>query len=77
MSEIEREVVRERTLAGLEVARARGRRGGRPAAISPEQLAAARAMRARKHTTPRIVKALGVRAMLYRHLALGELDEAA
>jgi DNA invertase Pin-like site-specific DNA recombinase len=70
LAEFEREVIRERTLAGLAAARARGRLGGRPSSVTAEKLAAAEAMRARKHPIREIAAALGVsRATLYRHLA--------
>lgn len=70
LAEFEREVIRERTRLGLAAARARGRLGGRPPALTPETIAAARAMRERDHTMPEIAKALGVsRATLYRHLS--------
>ena len=44
IAEFEREVIRERTRAGLDAARARGRRGGRPRKLGPKDLAAARAL---------------------------------
>ena len=34
LAEFERDIIQERTLAGLEAARARGRKGGRPKATS-------------------------------------------
>jgi DNA invertase Pin-like site-specific DNA recombinase len=34
LAEFERELIRERTLAGLEAARLRGKKGGRPAGLS-------------------------------------------
>ena len=37
LAEFERELTRERTLAGLTAARARGRHGGRPFALSKAQ----------------------------------------
>jgi DNA invertase Pin-like site-specific DNA recombinase len=37
LAQFERELIRERTLAGLEAARKRGRRGGRPRSLSDEQ----------------------------------------
>ena len=37
MAEFERDIIRERTMAGLAAARARGRRGGRPKTTTPEQ----------------------------------------
>ena len=44
IAEFEREIIRERTRAGLDAARARGRTGGRPPALSSKDLAAARAL---------------------------------
>lgn len=44
LAEFERELIRERTLAGLEAARARGRHGGRPPALDAKQRKAALAM---------------------------------
>lgn len=37
LAQFERELLRERTIAGLNAARARGRKGGRPASLSPAQ----------------------------------------
>jgi DNA invertase Pin-like site-specific DNA recombinase len=69
LAEFEREVIRERTRLGLAAARARGRLGGRPRALTREQLDLARVMREQKHTMPEIARALGVsRSTLYRHL---------
>ena len=36
LAEFERDIIRERTKAGLEVVRARGRKGGRPKGLSKE-----------------------------------------
>ncbi|WP_176079428.1 recombinase family protein [Paraburkholderia tropica] len=44
LAEFERELIRERTVAGLEAARARGRRGGRPCALNTKQCKAALSM---------------------------------
>jgi DNA invertase Pin-like site-specific DNA recombinase len=38
LAEFEKDVIRERTNAGLAAARARGRQGGRPAILTPEQV---------------------------------------
>jgi len=38
LAEFEREIIRDRTKAGLEAARARGKKGGRPKGLSPENL---------------------------------------
>jgi len=54
MAEFERDVIRERTQAGLEAARARGRRGGRPKAIAkiePRNLERAKELYAAKQNT--------------------------
>ena len=70
LAEFERDLIRERTLAGLEAARARGRLGGRPVAMTPEKVEIARQMYAsRQHTVAVISRTLGVsRASIYRHL---------
>ena len=70
LAEFEREIIRERTLAGLASARARGRRGGRPPSMTPTKLALARQMYdSRQHTLAEISRTLGVsRASIYRHL---------
>ena len=43
LAQYERALIRERVMAGLRAAEVRGRRGGRPRAISDEKLAAIRA----------------------------------
>ena len=70
LAEFERDLIRERTQAGLRAARARGRLGGRPRALSEKKLAQARMLYAsRCHTAGRIAKTLGVsRSTLYRYL---------
>lgn len=44
LAEFERELIRERTKAGLSAARARGKKGGRPRKLSPEQIEIAKTM---------------------------------
>ena len=44
LAEFERSLIRERTRAGLRAARARGRKGGRPRKLSPDQVRKANAM---------------------------------
>ncbi len=44
LAQFERDLIRERTLAGLAAARARGRRGGRPGKLTPELRRQAEAM---------------------------------
>lgn len=71
LAEFERDLIRERTVAGLEAARARGRRGGRPSVWTPEKLATARAMyESGEHDVSAIARVLGVsRASVYRGLS--------
>lgn len=40
MAQFERELIRERTRAGLTAARARGRKGDRPAKLAPDRIRA-------------------------------------
>lgn len=69
LAEFERELIRERTAAGLEAARARGARIGRPAAVTRDQLAQARTLVAGGHRVGDVAKTLGVgRSTLYRAL---------
>ena len=68
-AELERDIIHERTMAGLAAARAQGKAGGRPTVMDPDKLAAARARRARGESPTLIAKALGIsRASVYRHL---------
>jgi DNA invertase Pin-like site-specific DNA recombinase len=68
-AELERDIIHERTMAGLAAARAQGRNGGRPTVMNADKLAAARARRERGESPAQIAKALGVsRASVYRHL---------
>jgi Site-specific recombinases, DNA invertase Pin homologs len=73
LAEFERSIIRERTKAGLASARARGRLGGRPPALSPEDLAAARALLSDPDiTVDAVAQRLGVApSTLYRHLPGG------
>ncbi|MBT2488116.1 recombinase family protein [Streptomyces sp. ISL-96] len=69
MAEFERALIRERTKAGLEAAKAQGRTGGRPAVITDDMLTVAKARKAKGESVSAIAKALGVsRATLYRYL---------
>lgn len=68
LSQFERELIVERTHAGLAAARARGRVGGRKPVLVGDKLTAAKAMYASKEfTVSQIAKAVGVsRATIYR-----------
>jgi DNA invertase Pin-like site-specific DNA recombinase/DNA-binding CsgD family transcriptional regulator len=69
-AEMERDLIRERTLDGLRTAQAQGRHGGRPAAVTDDILDIARARRQRGESVTAIARHLGVgRSTLYRALA--------
>lgn len=71
LAEFERDLIRERTNAGLQAARARGRTGGRPPALSPDKLRTAKKLyEQRDMTVAQIGEVLGVsRSTLYRALS--------
>jgi len=73
LAEFERAAIRERTSAGLQAARQRGKKGGRPKTLGPKELAAARAMLADPAIRVEDVAAhLKVSpATLYRHIPGG------
>ena len=70
LAEFERSLTRERTQAGLKAARARGRNGGRPKALTDHQLKMAEAMLGAPDTTMvQVAEHFGVaRSTLYRLL---------
>lgn len=71
LAEFERELLRERTMAGLAAARARGRMGGRKRKMTAKDITMAKTLMADKTYSPRdIAKRFGVsKATLYRRLA--------
>ena len=77
VAEFERELMSERTMDGLEAARARGNKGGRKPKLSDRQIADARKMYdekddngKRRWTVEEIAQAYGVtRPTIYRHLS--------
>lgn len=78
LSEFEREMIKERTLAGMASARARGRKGGRPYKMTQAKLRLAMASLGKVETKiGPLCKELGItKQTLYRHLAPnGELRE--
>jgi hypothetical protein len=70
LAEFERDLICERTAAGLAAARARGRHGGRPSVLTGHKLQVAEELyRSGQYTVATIAKTLGVsRASIYRHL---------
>ena len=76
LAEFERELITERTRAGLASARARGRKGGRPFKMTAAKLRLAKAAMGKNDThVGDLCKELGItRQTLYRHLSpKGEL----
>lgn len=70
LAEFERNLIRERTLAGLDAARARGRKGGRPKALGDKQRKlAVKLYKKREHTVAEICRLVGVsRPTLYAYV---------
>lgn len=70
LAEFERSIIKERTRAGLQAARSRGRVGGRPRSVSDEDIAAAKAMLKDPEISVRqVAKRIGCsEATLYRYL---------
>lgn len=70
IAEFERALIVERTLAGIEAARARGRKGGRRPKMTPVKIKEARRMYdSKEYTVQQIADTLGVgRATIYRTL---------
>lgn len=78
LAEFERDMIRERTMAGLAAARARGRKGGRKFALSKAQVRLAQAAMAQRDTSVSdLCKELGIeRVTLYRYVGPnGELRD--
>jgi DNA invertase Pin-like site-specific DNA recombinase len=76
LAEFERNLIRERTQAGLTAARARGRQGGRKKRLDPaKREVALRLYHERKHTVEEICRMMGVgRSTLYNYLTEAERD---
>ena len=78
LAEFERDLIRERTMAGLAAARARGRKGGRKFALTKAQVCLAQAAMAQRDTSVSdLCKELGIeRVTLYRYVSpKGELRD--
>jgi len=72
LAEFERDIIRERTMAGLKAARARGRKGGRPRIMDKNKIAMAKTLMAdNTNSVKEVCKILGVsRTTLYRYLKI-------
>ena len=75
LAEFERNLIRERTQAGMAAARVRGRMGGRPKRLDPAKLALAlRLHHEDKHTIKEICQMMGIsKSTLYNYLAKADL----
>jgi DNA invertase Pin-like site-specific DNA recombinase len=71
LAEFERDLIRERTQAGLNAARARGRLGGRPKLLTPEKRRlAVQLYHAKEHSIAEICRLMGIsKPTLYSYLA--------
>ncbi len=69
-------IISERTHEGLAAARARGRRGGRPRAMTPDKLATAVRMRSEGRTLDHIAATIGVSASTVSRALADALEEA-
>jgi DNA invertase Pin-like site-specific DNA recombinase len=74
LAEFERDIIRERTQAGLIAARARGRKGGRPKALTPKKAQMVHDLyRNKDNSIDEICKTLSIsRTTLYRYIKTGE-----
>ncbi len=80
LAEFERELIRERTIAGIQAARARGRMGGRKFVLSKAQIRLAQAAMINRDTSvSELCKELKItRACLYQYISpTGELRDNA
>src|SRR3954454_3013047 len=70
LAEFEREIIRERTNAGLSAARSRGKNGGRPKKLTAKQVQMLQHLAAdKKHSVSEICQTLGIgRTAFYRYL---------
>lgn len=70
LAEFERHLIRERTQAGVNAARARGRQGGRPRLLEPNKKElAVRLHQEKRHTIAEICKMMGIgKSTLYNYL---------
>ena len=77
LAQFERELIRERTRAGLAAARARGRKGGRPPKLSPEKLRMAKKLlNDPESTVSEVARTLGVhRSTLHKALRPSSLQD--
>src|SRR5256714_13659036 len=78
LAEFERDIIHERTRAGLEAARARGRSGGRPKSLPPQKIALSKELyEQRKKPVKDICRGLGIsRTTFYRYVNEAKQESA-
>jgi DNA invertase Pin-like site-specific DNA recombinase len=78
LAEFERNLIRERTQAGLQAARARGRSGGRPKALDKDKRALAIELyNGKKNSLKKICEMMGIsKPTLYSYVREGEAQQA-
>jgi len=76
LAEFERNLIRERTHAGLQAARARGRKGGRPKSLDKEKQAlVVKLYGEKKHTIKQICQIMGIsKPTLYKYIEAAKQD---
>jgi DNA invertase Pin-like site-specific DNA recombinase len=78
LAEFERNLIRERTQAGLTAARERGRKGGRPNALTGKQRSIALDLYEKHHPIAEICRTLKIsKATLYRSIKTGKRHQPA
>jgi DNA invertase Pin-like site-specific DNA recombinase len=77
LAEFERNLIRERTQAGITAAYARGRTGGRPRALTARQISIAQSLYAdKKPSIPEICRTLKIsKPTFYRYIKTRERDQ--
>lgn len=71
-SELERDLIRERTIAGMKAAQAKGKKLGRPVALPTDKMEAAKKLVASGMAHNQVAKSLGVsRSSIYRAFPAG------
>ena len=77
LAEFERNLIKERTLAGLLAARARSRKGGRPPSLDADkQKLAVNLYYEKNHSVNQICQMLGVsKPTLYKYVRMGNLSD--
>jgi DNA invertase Pin-like site-specific DNA recombinase len=76
LAEFERNLIRERTQAGLTAARARGKKGGRPKALTGKRLSIACDLNDKRHPITEICRTLKIsKATFYRSINTGNKNQ--